>query len=153
VQGGTANNVIPDQVCLTGTVRTIDPDVRKSMPAKLNRIVGGIAESYRCQGSVTYIQQVKEVRNDSDCAELVREVAASLIGDDRCETPVPLMYGEDFAEYLEHGKGCFFWLGSGRQHEEETGYGLHSSKFNLNEECLPLGSALFAGIAVRRLCL
>jgi len=152
VQGGTANNVIPDQVCLTGTVRTIDPDVRKSMPGKLNRIVGGIAESYRCQGSVTYIQQVKEVYNHSDCAETVREVGASMIGADRCETPVPLMYGEDFAEYLEHSKGCFFWLGSGWQHEEGTGYGLHSSKFNLNEDCLPLGSALFAGIAVRRLC-
>lgn len=145
VHGGTANNVIPDHVDLTGTVRTIDPAVRRSMPEKIGRIVKSVCSAYQCEGSLKYIEQVKAVDNDEMCSEVVREAAAQIVGAANCETPYPLMYGEDFAEFLSHSKGCFFWLGSGSEHP------LHSSKFNLNEACLPIGSAMFACIALQRL--
>ncbi|MCQ6559646.1 M20 metallopeptidase family protein [Paenibacillus mendelii] len=151
IHGGTANNIIPDDVELTGTIRTMDPEVRRSMPERLKRIIEDICRAYRCTAQLTYIEQVREVDNDEACTSHVREIAAELFGAEACQSIVPFTYGEDFAELMNLSKGCFFWLGSGPQENPERAFGLHSSKLNVDESCLAVGAAMFAGIAIHRL--
>jgi len=151
IHGGTANNIIPDIVELTGTIRTLNPEIRRSMPERLKRIVEDICRAYRCKAEFNYIEQVREVDNDPACTSHVQEVAVGLFGEEACQSIVPLMYGEDFAELMHLSKGCFFWLGSGPENDPEQASRLHSSTLNVNESCLAVGAAMFAGIAVRRL--
>ena len=63
----------------------------------------------------------------------------------------PTMGGEDFSLYLLEKPGCFFWLGSGPEQGAEDAYGLHHPRYTLNEDCIPIGSALLADIALKRL--
>ncbi len=151
IQAGTANNVIPDFVEMTGTVRHLDAEWRKTMPERIARIVRETCRAYRCEGSVTYIEQVAPVVNDEACAAHIAGVSDLLIGKSNRTMPLPMTYGEDFAEYLAFAKGGFFWLGSGPQEQPELAPGLHSSRFNPDESCIALGAAMFAGIALTRL--
>lgn len=151
IHAGTANNIIPDYVELTGTVRNLDADWRSTMPGTIARIVEDTCRAYRCSGKIEYIEQVPPVVNDESCTRHVAEVSDLLLGADRRSEPLPMTYGEDFAEYLRFAKGCFFWLGSGPQTDAEKAAGLHSPRFNPDESCLAVGAAMLAGIALNRL--
>ncbi|RKN83774.1 M20 metallopeptidase family protein [Paenibacillus ginsengarvi] len=151
IHGGTANNIIPDFVELTGTVRNLDPEWRETMPETIERIVSRICEAYRCRGTVRYIRQVPPVWNDTDLTGRFAELADRMLGSGKRAEPVPMTYGEDFAEYLRFAKGCFFWLGSGPSENAEQAAGLHSPRFNPDEGCLAVGAALLAGVALDRL--
>jgi hippurate hydrolase len=148
---GTANNIIPDYVELTGTVRNLDAAWRATMPATLARIVEDTSRAYRCSGKVSYIEQVPPVLNDEALTGIVAEVSDGLLGRGNRSQPVPMTYGEDFAEYLQFADGCFFWLGSGPRTGSERAAGLHSPRFNPDESCIPVGAAMLAGIALKRL--
>ncbi|WP_409342903.1 M20 family metallopeptidase [Paenibacillus sp. MBLB4367] len=151
IQAGTANNIIPDYVEMTGTVRHLDAEWRRTMPERISRIVRDICRAYRCEGSVAYIEQVAPVVNDEACAAYIGETADSLVGRLNRTAPPPMTYGEDFAEFLAFAKGGFFWLGSGPQEQPELAPGLHSPRFNPDESCIAIGAAMFAGIALKRL--
>lgn len=151
IHAGTANNIIPDYVELTGTVRNLDASWRETMPATIARIVEDTSRAYRCSGKVDYIEQVPPVLNDETLTGFVAEVSDGMLGRHNRSEPVPMTYGEDFAEYLRFAQGCFFWLGSGPREDAERAAGLHSPRFNPDESCIPVGAAMLAGIALRRL--
>ncbi|MDF2715302.1 MAG: amidohydrolase, partial [Paenibacillus sp.] len=115
IHAGTANNIIPDCVELTGTVRNLSAQRRERMPAMISRIVEDTCRAYRCSGKVRYIEQVPPVLNDDTLTSFTAEVLDGLLGRHNRSEPAPMTYGEDFAEYLRFAKGCFFWLGSGPQ--------------------------------------
>lgn len=151
IHAGEANNVIPDMCRLTGTVRAFDPAVRAGLPERIERIATRIADGYRCRARLTYIPQTEVLVND---AEATRRAAAAI---DEAAGPAcrlaaePTLAGEDFSEYLQHVPGCFFWLGAGPAQHAASAYGLHHPRYELNEQCLPLGAALLAAVAARSL--
>ncbi|WP_217595960.1 M20 family metallopeptidase [Cohnella sp. GbtcB17] len=151
IRGGDANNVIPSVCSMTGTVRAFDPVVRDRLPEGIERIVTRIADGYRCRASVNYIRQMQVLVNHPEAARRVGEAIDAVAGPGRRLEAAPTLAGEDFSEYLKHVPGCFFWLGSGPAEHAEQAFGLHHPRFELNEACLPLGAALLAGIAARRL--
>ncbi|TMV53118.1 amidohydrolase [Paenibacillus mesophilus] len=153
IHAGTANNIIPDCVELTGTVRNLSAQWRERMPAILARIVEDTCRAYRCSGKVRYIEQVPPVLNDDTLTGFTAEVLDGLLGRHNRSEPVPMTYGEDFAEYLRFAKGCFFWLGSGPQADADRAAGLHSPRFNPDESCIAVGAAALAGIALKRLAI
>ncbi|KGE17058.1 M20 metallopeptidase family protein [Paenibacillus wynnii] len=148
IHAGEANNVIPHSAELTGTVRTFNPDVQRSIPEIIHRIVERTAEAYRCKALVQYIRQVPVLVNNDRCVRQVESVIDRMIGRPRRMTANPTLAGEDFSLYLEQVPGFFFWLGSGPHTDAHLAYGLHHPKFNLNEDCIPLGASLLAGIAL-----
>ncbi len=75
------------------------------------------------------------MQNDGEMAEIVRQCALQAVGDARVVEPEPTMGGEDMSFFLEKAKGCFFFLGVGR----EGGAPVHNSKFDFNEEVLAIG--------------
>ncbi|SFB57166.1 hippurate hydrolase [Cohnella sp. OV330] len=151
IHAGDANNVIPSACRMTGTVRAFDPEVRERLPEGIERIVTRIADGYRCRASLTYIRQTQVLVNHSEAARKVGEAIDAVAGPGTRLVAAPTLAGEDFSEYLKHVPGCFFWLGSGPAEGAERAFGLHHPRFELNEACLPLGAALLAGIASRRL--
>lgn len=150
IHSGDANNVIPHEAKLTGTIRTFSPEVQKHMPQRLNRIVGHIAEAYRCKATLDYIEQVPVLINTDDCVSAVDRIVDDLIGSNNRKQAAQTMAGEDFSIYLNTIPGCFFWLGSGPAKAAELAFGLHHPQFAINEECLSLGASLMAAIALCR---
>lgn len=151
MRAGDANNVIPHYAEMTGTVRTFDPGVQATMPDRIGRLVGQIAEGYRCKAKVAYTTQVPVLVNHDANVRYIEDAIDATIGSERRVAADPTLAGEDFSVYLRRVPGCFFWLGSGPSVDAEQAYGLHHPKYELNEACIPVGVALLAAIALRRL--
>ena len=151
IHAGDANNVIPQRAEMTGTVRTFDPRVQRELAERIERLVKGVAEAYRCHAELRVIRQTPVLVNDDNCNRYVEEAVDRLIGADRRVEAPPTLAGEDFSVYLEKVPGCFFWLGSGPAENAESAYGLHHPRFTLNEECIPLGASVLAAVALSRL--
>ncbi|PYI52027.1 M20 metallopeptidase family protein [Paenibacillus flagellatus] len=151
LQAGDTYNVIPHRASMTGTIRTFSPRVQASMKERVVRLVGQIAEAYRCKAAVDYIELTPVLVGDDRCvAHVERTIDAAIGADNRIEA-APTLAGEDFSLYLQKVPGCFFWLGSGPREGAENAYGLHHPKFRIEEECLPLGASLLASVALNRL--
>ncbi|AZS16795.1 M20 metallopeptidase family protein [Paenibacillus lutimineralis] len=151
IKSGEANNVIPHYAEMTGTIRTFNAKVQKQMPERIERIVKQISAGYKCQAKLKYIEQTPVLVNYEECNRHVEQVIDRTIGAERRIEAPPTLAGEDFSVYLQHVPGCFFWLGSGPNANASSAYGLHHPKYELNEECIPLGAALLAAIALQRL--
>ena len=142
-QAGTTFNVIPGEAEMCGTTRTFDRDIRNSWPERLEKIVRGVCGSMGADYELKYTQGYPPLLNDESMAEVVRKCAADVVGEDRVIEPEQTMGGEDMAFYLEKSKGCFFFLGVGR----EGCAPLHNPEFDLNEDVLLTGVETYCRIA------
>jgi amidohydrolase len=135
IHGGQAFNVIPDEVTLTGTIRTFDPELRRSMPERVTRIAAGVASALRCRAEVEVRAGNPAVVNDPAIAEIARRAAARVVGEQRVVVPEPTMGGEDMAVYFERAPGCFVFVGSANP---ARGYDQphHSPRFDFDEDAL-----------------
>jgi amidohydrolase len=138
IHGGTAFNVIPDEVTLTGTIRTFDADLRRSMPERIHRIASGVAAGLQCRAEVEIKGGNPAVINDPSVAALARRAAARVVGEQDVVVPEPTMGGEDMAIYFERVPGCFVFIGS-----SNASRGLdqphHSPRFDFDEAALAIG--------------
>lgn len=150
IHGGEAFNVIPDQVTLTGTIRSFDPQLRRSMPERIGRIAGGIAEGLGCRAEVEVRAGNPAVINDPQVAELARRAAVRVVGEERVVSPQPTMGGEDMAVYFERVPGCFVFVGSANP-ERGLAEPHHSPRFDFDEEALAIGCAFLVEAAVEAL--
>ena len=108
IHGGQAFNVIPDEVTLTGTIRTFDAALRRSMPERVTRIASGIAGGLGCTAEVEVRTGNPPVVNDPAVADLARRAAARVVGEAGVVEPEPTMGGEDMAIYSPaRAPGCF----------------------------------------------
>lgn len=144
VNGGYRNNVIAHTVELTGTVRTLDPVVRDSMPERIERIIKGVCETFRCKYEFDYHKGYPSVVNDSAMADLAEAAAQRLLGvENVVRTANPSMGGEDFAYFAEKAPGIFLRLGAGNE-EKDCVYPGHHPFFNFDEDAIPVGMAVLA---------
>jgi amidohydrolase len=144
IGAGTAFNIIPEKAHLGGTVRTLDPDLRESMPGRIEALARGVAKGMRGDANLDYTFSYPVTVNDEGAADRVLGVAENLFGAESVlELLNPSMGGEDFAFFLEKVPGAFIWLGVG-----EDVSGLHTPQFAFDEEVLPRGSALLAALAL-----
>jgi len=144
---GTTFNVIPGKAELCGTTRTFDREIWNSWPSRIERIVRGVCESMGADYELKYTQGYPPTLNDEFMAELVRRCGAEVVGRERVIEPEPTMGGEDMAFYLEKSRGCFFFLGVGR----EGCAPLHNQKFDFNEDVLLTGIETYCRVALELL--
>jgi len=142
-QAGSTFNVIPGEAEMCGTTRTFDRQIWLSWPERIEKVVRGVCESMGAQYELQYTQGYPPLLNDEEMAEWVRKCAVDVVGEDKVVEPEPTMGGEDMAFYLEKSKGCFFFLGVGR----EGCAPLHNPKFDFNEDVLPLGVETYCRLA------
>lgn len=142
LQAGTANNIIPDSCVLKGTVRYMDKDMGSRIAQRIKEIAEGIAASMRAEAVVEYHYGYPPLVNDAASTEMVAASAARVLGAENVTTAQPTMGGEDMAFYLEKVPGTFFAIGSGNKAKGIV-YPNHHPKFDLDEDVLHLGSAIF----------
>jgi len=146
IHGGQAFNVIPDEVTLTGTVRTFDAALRRSIPERVRRIAGGVASALQCEAEVEVRPGNPPVVNDAAVAALARRAAVRVVGEENVVEPEPTMGGEDMAVYFERVPGCFVFVGSAN-----PARGLdqphHSPRFDFDEAALAIGCEFMVQVA------
>jgi amidohydrolase len=146
IQAGTAFNIIPDRVELTGTLRCYDADLREKLLASLRRTAEGAAAALRCTADVRNDFLTPAVLNDPDATRLASEVAAGIVGRDRVVTPDPLTGSDDVAYFWQRVPGCYAFVGSGNPAWSPTPVS-HNPKFTIDESCLPIGAELLVRAA------
>ena len=132
---GSAFNIIPEEVQLSGTTRTFDPETWNTWESRLEKVIRGVCESMGADFELDFSQGYPVTINDDSAAEVVRRCAEKVVGEDRVVVPQQTMWGEDFSFYLQRSKGCFFALGVGR----EGAAPIHNPKFDFNEDVMLLG--------------
>jgi amidohydrolase len=138
IHGGKAFNVIPDEVVLTGTLRSFDAELRRSLPERMTRIATGMAGALLCRAEVEVKPGNLAVMNDPRVAEIARRAAVSVVGAERVIEPEPTMGGEDMSVYMNQVPGCFVFVGSANA-ERGLDHPHHSPHFDFDEAALPIG--------------
>jgi len=147
IHGGQNANVIPEQVVLEGTVRTLDRAVREKTIAHIRTLAEGIEQVTGTTLEVCFEGGTPSVVNDEALTTLVTQAATELLGDENVTAlPRPSMGSEDFAVYLEHVPGVMFRLGAAG--ETGTWTGLHTPTFDVDEKCLAVGAKILARTVV-----
>jgi len=145
VSGGTAFNIIPDEVELLGTVRSLDSQVREELKNRIEQVTQGIVQSFRMECQFKFEYGYPVLVNDWEMTKLVSSACSKGIGEENVEVLKPSMGAEDFAYYLEKCPGSYFRLGC-RNEEKGILHPYHSSLFDIDEEVLPFGVEMFTRI-------
>jgi len=136
--GGTRNNILPDQVVLEGTVRTLRASTQDLIERSLKRRVRAIAASHGARARVVYRRGYPALVNPPGATKVVADALAVEFGRESIvEVDHPLMGAEDFSRYLERVPGTFLRLGVGIPGRPAS---LHSSTFAPDERSLVLGA-------------
>lgn len=148
IAGGSAYNVIAGEVTLEGTVRALKPEVRELLAKRIGEILKGVASSMRGECECTYHFGYPPLYNDPQFTQLFAKIAAKIVGARHVhEIEEPTMGGEDMAYFLNETPGTFFSLPSCNAKKGQT-FPHHHSKFDIDEDVLWLGTALFVATAI-----
>jgi amidohydrolase len=139
---GTASNIIPQEATLSGTLRTLRPEVRDRMIDRLQQMIQGLELAYEVSAELEMVQGYPVLVNDGRLVERVRNVAAQWLGPECVHLESPRMGAEDFAFFLQRFPGVLIRMGCHNPHEGFR-YGLHSPYFDLDERVLDMGVGLF----------
>ena len=150
IHGGTAFNVVSDQVVLTGTVRTLDDSVREHILRRTEEIAVGVARSLRGDAMFRHVRGAPVVVNDGSVAEVVADVAASVVGADNVVTMPPPQVGDDATFFLREAPGCYFLVGCANAQRGITA-SHHSANFDIDEAALPIATHVLTEAALRYL--
>jgi amidohydrolase len=148
MQGGHpgAMSVIPGEVRLVGTVRTYNEAVQQAIEDRLSQLCSGIAQGFGASAEVVFERGYPATVNTVPEAHFAANVAASLVGEDRVwRDMLPSMGGEDFSFMLQARPGAYIRIGQGAPHGPGP-HPLHNSRYDFNDEILPLGAALHASL-------
>jgi amidohydrolase len=143
---GFTDNVIPHTATLQGTVRTLTPEMRDLVEARLHAVVEGTAALYGAKAKLTYYRDYPVTRNHPENAVHAADAAAAIVGETGVNRDtVPVMGGEDFSFMLEARPGAFIFIGQGE------GPNVHHPAYDFNDEIIPIGMSYWAKLVETRL--
>ncbi len=136
---GKVTNVITDTASLAGTARTLKPEVRDLVEARIRALADGVATAHGAAVTVDYRRNYPVTRNHPDNAAFAARVAGEVVGAANVDDDAaPVMGGEDFSYMLEQRPGAFAFIGNG-----DTA-GLHNSSYDFNDAVIPVGCSYWA---------
>ena len=151
INGGNASNVIPSDVIVKGTLRSLTMDGLRELQKRVKEIAEGIAQTHGCEAIVEYVgNDYPPTVNDSDMWKFAKKIGIELLGDENVSDLDAVMGGEDFAYYTEKVKGCFVVLGMNNPDIDAT-YSVHHPMFKADEDALHIGTALHTIFALKSL--
>lgn len=148
VNTGTASNIIPEEVSITGTLRSYSPEARKRLAKEVENVFK-ITESFGGSYSYTVESGEPALKNDPALNALLVETAKELFPEIQIEREPFGMAGEDFGYMTEKIPGAMFFLGCAL--EDGKNRDLHTNIFDIDERCLEMGVAILAETAIRLL--
>ncbi len=147
IHAGNAENIIPNQVDLLGTIRYMEPDVQKQIHREIKKAFE-VAKSLGGDYKLKFEIGTPPMINDARVVKLIKQTAADLIGSENIVPPLAGLGAEDFGCFSELAPGAMFSLGSKFEGDEREH---HNSRFDVNDECLSYGVAILTETALRYL--
>ena len=148
IEGGTAQNIICDEVRMRGTLRTANADLRAMMIKRITDLASSIAEAMGCTADAEVIPGYAAlVNNDSEAARIKRVAARLFGGENIVEKQAPSMGGEDFSFFSDCAPGAFFHIGCVSP-EWMPAPPLHSRDFHIDEDCLTIGTLMHVALVL-----
>ena len=133
---GSADNIIPQTARLSGTARSLTPEVRDLLEQRVREVVEGTAKLYGAKVKLVYKRDYPVTRNHERQAEFAASVAREVAGRERVDDQAaPVMGAEDFSFMLEARPGAFIFVGNG------DSAGLHHPAYDFNDEAIPFGTS------------
>jgi len=139
INGGTAYNVIDDNVKLGGTIRTFKSETRSFFEKKINDVASGIAKANGAEAEVEFhlTNKYPPTINSKKESKFASNVAKKVFGESNVNTDIePSMGGEDFSYLLEKKPGSYLYIGQG---DDKHKAHLHTTKYDFNDNLLPIG--------------
>ncbi|PIQ47866.1 MAG: N-acyl-L-amino acid amidohydrolase [Cytophagales bacterium CG12_big_fil_rev_8_21_14_0_65_40_12] len=150
ISGGHAQNVIPDEVKISGTFRALNEDWRFEAHKRITSIAQGLAEAMGGSCDVLIDVGYPFLINDPETTQIARKAAEAYVGTENLVDLDLWMGAEDFAYYSHVVPSCFYRLGTGNEAKGTT-LGVHTPKFNIDEDAIEIGIGLMAWIALEEL--
>ena len=150
IHGGHAQNIIPDEVKISGTFRALDEDWRFKAHELITRSAKGIAESLGGSCDVLVDVGYPYLSNHVATTRSARKSAEDYLGKENVEDLDLWLGAEDFAYYSHVVPSCFYRLGTGNEAKGTT-QGVHTPTFNIDEDAIEVGIGLMAWIALEQL--
>jgi len=147
INGGTATNIIPNEVKMMGTYRTMNEEWRKIGHQRIEEIVHSTAKAMGVSAEVEIRKGYPAVINDKQMTELATALSKEYIGEANTITPEPMMAAEDFAHFLQACTGAYWMIGVGNK-EKGIVHNIHSTHFDIDEESLRIGPGFVSYLAM-----
>lgn len=140
--GGEKENIVAQNVRVSGTLRTLSPEIKNKVKERVKEMVEFTAKGYGATGKVTYRDSYTALINHDEYIDIVKENGKELLGDSGIYVKTLANMGvEDFAYFVEKIPGAFFNLGVGNKKKGITAP-LHNDKFDIDEDSLKIGVTL-----------
>lgn len=150
VEAKGATNIIPNEVYIEGTFRTMNEEWRSKAHGLIKKYCEGLCESFGAKCEVEVRKGYPYLANDPELTRKSKEAAIAYLGEDKVVDLDIWLAGEDFAFYSQIMDACFYRLGT-RNEEKGITSGVHTPTFNIDENALELGPGLMAWIAFNEL--
>lgn len=150
---GSADNVIPDEAVLRGTVRTFSHATLDAIENRIRQLSELQAQSMDCHIDFEFIRRYPPTINHPAETEFCAQLIRNWLGADALIDPVtPSMGAEDFSFMLEKVPGCYLFLGNGDGDHRTQGHGLgpctlHNSSYDFNDDLIPIGATYWVKLA------
>jgi amidohydrolase len=141
------SNVIPGSVEMMGTIRSFDTEVREQLSEELEKAFA-LTRAFGGNYTLTIEKGFPPMYNDPEVVELIYQTASEMLGEAKVATSEAEMGAEDFSYMSKLAPGAMFWLGV---KIDDTYRPAHSPTFDINEDGLPIGTALLGEVACRLL--
>ncbi|EON75718.1 N-acetyl-L,L-diaminopimelate deacetylase [Lunatimonas lonarensis] len=145
-----ATNVIPNEVNLEGTLRTLDEPWRKKAKDLIRKLAKGIVEGMGGTVEVNILDGYPFLKNDPALTERTMAAAKAYVGEENVLDLDLWMAAEDFSYYTQEMAGCFYRLGT-RNEAKGIVSGVHTPTFDIEEDALETSTGLMAWLAIEEL--
>ena len=151
IAAGSAYNIVPSEVTMLGTLRTLSPAVREKARAGLHRVAEHVALAHQCTAEVRIDEGYPVTMNDARAITVVRDIAEEMAPQAGWMTmPAPMMGGEDFSYVLREVPGCMAFIGVAPEGSDPaTNPPLHNTRMTIEEGVMAKGIALHCAFADR----
>lgn len=147
ISGGEASNVVADTVVLEGTVRSLQPDVRKKLQLEIEKVCKAAEVQWNAEVTVKFVLGAPPIENDALLTKEFEIVARKLLGNENVvELKDTSMGADDFGYFSEKVPSLYFRLGIKK--ENEVSYDLHHPKFHFDDAVLATGVKLYSNFAI-----
>lgn len=149
IRGGQAPNTLAEEVTMVGSVRASNPKVGDLLPEKMRRIIEGVAMGLQAEARLHYQAYLPPLLNEAGITRLVEEAAWGIFPREQVvRLDLPRLAGDDFAYMAQRVPACYVFLGAGSETKGIV-HPSHHGRFDIDEDCLPVGVALLSIAALR----
>ncbi|MFI3209438.1 MAG: M20 family metallopeptidase [Peptostreptococcaceae bacterium] len=139
INGGLQENIICDDVLISGTLRTLDEETRNLTKEKIVQISKNVCNAFSCDAEVVFHKGYDALINNNEIIDILKENFIQTFGDENVLIRKhPTLGAEDFSFFLNECMGAFYHIGC-KNEEKNITSPLHTDTFDIDEDCLKVG--------------